>query len=285
VGLAYDHDWSRRYPARLVRAMLVDNVSRPMALIMAPTTLRGIERLVHLDPPVIFAANHASHVDTPVLLTNLPIRFRHKTVVAAAADHFFDRRWKAIWWSLSLGAIPIERARVNRRSGDVAATLIDDGWSLVIFPEGGRSPDGWAQPFSPASAAYLSVRTGAPVVPVYLHGTHRVLPKRGDRHRAGSGSENQKRAVRRSPVTILFGTPIGADPGEDARHFSARIEGAVDLLAREVRSDWWSARRKTPEDRSALVGPDVAAWRRSWALVGPEREEHGTWPPKLLRRR
>ena len=58
---------------------------------------------------------------------------------------------------LVIGAIPIERSKVTRRSADQAAELIDDGWSMLIFPEGGRSPDGWGQPFR-GGAAYLSSR-------------------------------------------------------------------------------------------------------------------------------
>ncbi len=128
---------------------------------------------------MIFAANHASHVDTPLLLTTLPVDFRHRTVVAAASDYFFDRTWKSVLWAFALAAIPIERSRVNRKSADTAAQLLEDGWNLVIFPEGGRSPDGWTQPFR-GGAAYLARRTGRPVIPVYLHGTRHVLPKKPD---------------------------------------------------------------------------------------------------------
>ena len=175
--------------------MVMDNVTRPAARVLAPATVRGLEHLQHLDGPVIFAANHASHIDTPLLLTTLPVEFRHRTVVAAASDYFFDRTWKSVLWSFALAAIPIERSRVNRRSADTAAELIEDGWNLVIFPEGGRSPDGWTQPFR-GGAAYLARRTGRPVVPVYLHGTRHVLPKtagvrgegaRGVGHRVAPG--------------------------------------------------------------------------------------------------
>jgi hypothetical protein len=81
VGLDYDHEWSRRYPARLMRAILLDNVTRPLIRLVAPMTLRGVEHLAYLEPPVIFVANHASHLDTPLLLSVLPPRFRHRTVV------------------------------------------------------------------------------------------------------------------------------------------------------------------------------------------------------------
>ena len=81
--------------------------------------------------------------------------------MAAASDYFFDRTWKSVLWSFALAAIPIERSKVNRRSADTAAELLEDGWNLVIFPEGGRSPDGWTQPFR-GGAAYLARRTGSP---------------------------------------------------------------------------------------------------------------------------
>ena len=235
VGLEYDHEWSRRYPVRLARAMVLDNVTRPAARLLAPPTIRGLEHLQHLDGPVIFAANHASHIDTPLLLTTLPVEFRHRTVVAAASDYFFDRTWKSVLWSFALAAIPIERSRVNRKSSDTAAELIEDGWSLVIFPEGGRSPDGWTQPFHAASAGYLGRRTGRPVVPVYLHGTRHVLPKTGEagaRAPGGSGTESRRGGrLRRSPIAVLFGAPMTPDEGENTRRFSERIEAAVATLA------------------------------------------------------
>ncbi len=239
-----------------MRAILLDNVTRPLAHAVASPEVRGAEMLELVEPPAIFVANHASHLDTGLLLSILPRRFRHKTVVAAAADHFFDRRWKAHLWALGLGAVPIERHRVNRRSADTAAGLLDDGWNLVIFPEGGRSPDGWFQEFR-GGAAYLARRTGRPVVPVHIDGTWRILPKDGGR-------------LRRHPTRISFGSPLSPTEAEDARRFGTRIETTLATMADERRTDWWTARRRagagtTPSAR----GPQAAAWRRSWAL-GPD---------------
>jgi 1-acyl-sn-glycerol-3-phosphate acyltransferase len=279
VGLDYDHDWSRRYPVRLARAMMLDNVTRPLARLAAPTSVRGMEHLRMTEAPVIIAANHASHLDTPLLLTTLPVEMRHRTVVAAASDYFFDRTWKSVLWSFSLAAIPIERSRVNRRSADTAAELLEDGWNLVIFPEGGRSPDGWTQPFR-GGAAYLARRTGRPVVPAYLHGTRDLLPRSANlatgpdgRPAGGSGSEAKgRRQLQRRPVTVLFGSPLTPREGEDARRFAARIESAVAVLSDEVRTDWWAARRRAASGESPSPrGPDASPWRRSWAL-GPDAD-------------
>ncbi len=292
VGLEYDHSWSRRYPVRLARAVVLDNVTRPAARLLAPATVRGLEHLQRLESPVIFAANHASHIDTPLLLTTLPVQFRHRTVVAAASDYFFDRTWKSVMWSFALAAVPIERTKVNRRSSDTAAELLEDGWNLVIFPEGGRSPDGWTQPFHAASAGYLGKRTGRPVVPVYLHGTRHVMPKKSETDAAapgGSGTESRRGGrLRRSPIAVLFGAPVTPDEDENTRRFSDRIETAVATLAREVHTDWWQARRSVsptdplPGALTAHRGPEAAAWRRAWALDVPPSQRGGRlrdeWP-------
>ena len=273
LGVHYDTAWSRRYPVRLARAMVLDNVTRPLARVVASPQLRGEEGLRDLESPVIFAANHASHIDTPLLLACLPLRFRHRTVVAAAADYFFDRRWKADTFSFVLGAIPIERTKVNRRSAALAAELLADDWNLVIFPEGGRSPDGGAQEFR-GGAAYLAARTGRPVVPVHIDGTRHILPK-------GGGT------VKRTRTTVTFGTPLWPTEGEDARRFAARIDSAIATLANESTTDWWTARRQAAAGTTpSLQGPDVAAWRRSWALTpSPDRNdpidaEGNEWPRK-----
>ncbi|MHB1503086.1 MAG: lysophospholipid acyltransferase family protein [Acidimicrobiales bacterium] len=254
LGVDYDTSWARAYPARLARAVMTDNLTRPLMHALATPTVRGEEVLDECVSPTIFVANHSSHIDTGLLVSILPARLRHRTVVAAAADHFFDRRWKAHLWAFALGAIPIERHRVNRRSAALATDLVDDGWNLIIFPEGGRTPDGWLQPFR-GGAAYVAAHTGRPVVPAYISGTRDILAKGSSR-------------LRRNPVTVTFGRPLWVEPGEGSRHFERRIEEAVASLADEATSDFFSARRraysaKTPSQR----GPDASPWRRAWALA------------------
>src|SRR5439155_17700919 len=209
---------------------------------------------------------HHSHVDTPLLLASLPEPWRHKVFVAAAADYFFRNRVTSAVSALVLNAIPIERTRVSRRSADDAAALIDDGWSMLIYPEGGRSPDGWGQPFR-GGAAYLALRCHVPVIPVHLEGTSRIMRK------------GRKRPAR-SATRITFGRPLWADSEggasegrasegrEDSRRFAARIERAVAALADEATSDWYSARLRVHRDATpALSGPGaMAGWRRAWAL-------------------
>ena len=260
---------------RLARAMVLDNVTRPLARIVAsPADPRRRGARPPSRRPVIFAANHASHVDTPLLLSCLPLRFRHRTVVAAAADYFFDRRWKADAWSFLLAAIPIERTKVNRRSADLAAELLADGWNLIIFPEGGRSPDGWAQEFT-GGAAYLAV----------AHRDARWC--RSTSTAPGTSCPRAARASAGPGPPSPSAPPCGPSEGEDARRFGARIEAAVATLANEAGTDWWTARKQAaagshapapgPRRRrlaplvGAVAGPRRDARRRRRGATGPTR--------------
>ena len=266
TGVDYDTAWARKYPVRMARALLLDGVTKPVVRALASPTVDGLDRIEDLPAPVIFAANHASHLDTPLLLTSLPPRFRHRAVVVAAADYFFDKRWKAAFNAFSIGAVPMERTKVNRRSAIEAGKLIEDGWSLVIFPEGGRSPLGWAQEFK-GGAAYLAIRTGVPVVPVHIEGTRRVLKKGATR-------------LTPSHTNLTFGRALRPFEGEDSRQMAVRIEKAVAELADEQAHDWWTARRRAASGATpSITGPDAGAWRRSWALgENARRPKRQRWP-------
>jgi 1-acyl-sn-glycerol-3-phosphate acyltransferase len=266
LGVDFQTSWARRPPARATRALLLDGAIKPAVRLVASPTVTGLDRLEGLEAPVIFVGNHASHLDTPLLLTSLPDRFRHRAVVAAAADYFFDRRLKALGSALVLAAIPIDRTAVSRRSLHLAERMLDEGWSLIIFPEGGRTPDGWGQEFR-AGAAYLATRRHVPVVPVHLEGSRRVWRKGG--------------SLQRASTTVTFGSPIR--PGgslADARAMTAAIEQAVAVLADEQATDWWAARRRAAAGATPpLQGPATAPWRRSWALGEGRRTTSGTrWP-------
>ena len=268
TGVDFDTDWSRRAPARMTRAAIVEGVLRPSVAVLARPTRSGGDRLVDIDGPAIFVANHHSHVDTPLLLTSIPEPWRHRIVVAAAADYFFPTRLKGTAAALTLGAIPIERSKVGRRSADLATELIDDGWSLLIYPEGGRSKDGWGQPFR-GGAAYLAIRCGVPVVPIYLSGTGRILRK-------------GRTLPTPAQTTVIIGSPVEALPDETSRSLATRIEASVSALGDEVASDWWQARRRAHMGEApSLTGPEGAGWRRTWALSqkgsGAGRKR-GRWP-------
>ena len=269
LGADYDTDWARRFPARLARVVLLEGVLRPAVAALAAPERSGIDRLHGLGgTSVIFAANHHSHLDTPVLLTSIPEPWRHRMFVGAAADYFFRTHLTSAVSALAIGALPIERSKVARKSADQAAELLADGWSMLIFPEGGRSPDGWGQPFR-GGAAYLSSRCDVPVVPVHIEGTGRILRK-------------GKRLPTPSHVRVTYGTPLRPVEGESANRYAERIERAVAALADEATTDWWQATRRAAAGTTPpLTGPAAPAWRRAWALGDRSRKRRRQtrpWP-------
>jgi len=180
---------------------------------------------------------------------------------------------KAVYFAFSLNAVPIERLRVSRDSADRAEELLAQGWNLLIFPEGGRSPDGWGQEHR-GGAAWLAARSARPVVPLHIQGTARLWPRGTKRIYTG-----------RTKVT--FGAPIY--PDLPPRQLVGRLEGAIAALADEAATDWWSARTRAAAGTTpALTGPDAAPWRRAWALgTSPKDRARGRspageqrWPPK-----
>jgi len=278
TGVDFDTDWARRAPARVARSLIVEGPLHLAVKAVASPEITGLDRLRDLiddeeERPVIFAANHHSHLDAPLMITSVPAPWRHRLVVAAAADYFFTTRVTGALSAVALNAFPIERTKVNRRSAELAASLLAQGWSLVIFPEGGRSPDGWGQPFR-GGAAFLSVRSGRPVVPVHIEGTGAIFGKGMKRPKPGT-------------TVVTFGSPLWPDEGDDARSFGVRVERAVAALGDEAVNDWWTARRNAAAGRTpALTGPDATGWRRSWALDerrargrgGQRRRQKRTWP-------
>ncbi|WP_419841897.1 lysophospholipid acyltransferase family protein [Candidatus Poriferisodalis sp.] len=256
-GPNYDTDWARRFPARVARRAARDTVARALVRYYAQPTIKGVDRLSELEGPAVFAANHQSHADTAVIITSIPEPWCNRLVVGAAADYFFGNRVTSTISALFVGAIPIERTALNRRTIDKAVALLRNGWSLVIYPEGGRSRDGWGQQFRPG-AAFLAKRAGVPVVPVHIRGTFDILRK---------GRAWPKRAS----AVVNFGRPLSFGAEENNRRFTHRLQAAVESLADETATgNWFAARRRLHSaDSPDLKGPAVSAWRRRWALTEP----------------
>ena len=278
LGADFETAWARKAPAKVARRFITEGPMRAMVQAMASPEIEGVDRLADLldldpVPAVIFAPNHHSHVDTPLIITAVPSEFRAHLVIAAAADFFFDKRIKGTLSALALNAFPIEREVTTRKSSDELRRLIDTGWSVVIYPEGGRSPDGWGQEFK-GGAAYLSGRTGAPVIPVFIDGTGSIYGKGMKRPKPGR-------------TKVVFGAPLFPQDGENTRRFNARIEAAVTALGDEALTDFWTARQRTAAGTNPkLTGPEFNSWRRQWALAehrklgkaGQRRRQQRRWP-------
>jgi 1-acyl-sn-glycerol-3-phosphate acyltransferase len=230
LGMDYPTKWGRGYAATSLRRAL-HSVFIPYSRYLSTLEVRGAE---HIDGerPFIFVANHASHVDTILLLSAIPPKERYRTVVAAAVDSFFMDHRNAFKTVILFNAIPVDRLKVNRRSAQLALELVEDGWNLVIYPEGGRTPDGKLQEFK-GGAAYLAERSKATVIPTYVHESGWLKAKKYAKAPVFLDAPNE----RRHHVIIAFGEPLRCDVGENMRHFGVRIERAVIELGREVSGD------------------------------------------------
>ncbi len=222
--------WALTWPGRAARACVQAVMLFPVhALVCSPFRVEGHERLAAIHGPVLLVANHASHLDTPSILRALPRRMRARVAVAAAADYFFRDRPLAITMPLLLNAFPFSRERAVRSSLEHCGDLVDDGWSILVYPEGTRSLTGALQPFR-AGSGLLAAGLRVPVVPIAVAGTHELLPK---------GSL----LPRRGPVTVRIGPPVRCDPSDDRVDVAAQLAREVTALLHGVDAPERSADR------------------------------------------
>ncbi|MFI5735873.1 lysophospholipid acyltransferase family protein [Kribbella sp. NPDC051587] len=167
--------------------------------------------------PVVVVANHSSHLDAPLMVTFLPLALTRRLAVGAAADYFFDSKKRAIITGLVFNAFPIDRGK-NRPMRGTSGRLLDDGFSLLVFPEGTRSRDGLMGSFQPGAAA-LCVSKGVPCLPIGITGAYDAMPRGRNWPRPG-----------RLPVRFAIGAPLTPRPGESVAAFAARMQAAVTAL-------------------------------------------------------
>ena len=223
--------WTRRAPVRWARTGLREGFMLPLLRNRLPLTVTGSDLFERLRPPVIFAANHASHLDTPVILAALPPSWRRRLVPAMVQEWFLPHflpdgfSWRErlsanLQFVLACGcfnAYPLpQRMGGIRRSLRYTGELLDHGFCPLVFPEGRRSPDGALGSFQ-AGIGLMGVRLEVPVVPVYVDGLFQVFP-------AGS------RWPQRGPVAVTFGEPVRLDPGQGYSEGAEEVRRAVQEL-------------------------------------------------------
>jgi 1-acyl-sn-glycerol-3-phosphate acyltransferase len=161
--------------AGAARGFFLGGVLRPAIKHYVHPEVIGLENLVDVSPPLILAANHSSHMDTPLILNSLPKELRRKTLVAAASDYFFSSRWLGLFVSVAIGAVPMDRKAASKQTMDDVDRLLADKWCLVIYPEGSRTLDGRLYR-GKTGIARLALSAQAPIVPVGIVGTYDAMP-------------------------------------------------------------------------------------------------------------
>ena len=222
--------WNRSLPARIARRVSLPTWILPLSRIFASMTVTGLEHLEKINGPVIFAANHQSHFDGPVILDSLPPKWRYRTAPATWREffnaHYFPEKYgRKAWFTNSLNyylsclffnVFPLTQASAGtRQTIRYIGDLVGSGYSILIFPEGRRTESGEIARFQPG-IGMIAARLGVPVVPVRLEGLDRVLPRHA-------------RFPSRASARCAFGAPILLT-GNDYAALAAQVEAAVRAL-------------------------------------------------------
>jgi 1-acyl-sn-glycerol-3-phosphate acyltransferase/acyl carrier protein len=205
----------------LVRAVgigLQELLMVPFVGLFYRVRIRGEHHLKGLEGPVIFAPNHHLHSDNAIILTHLPLAWRWRLSVAAAADDIFGNPVRGLGAAILGNAFPLAREGAIRRSLELLGARLDRDFSVLIFPEGELTVGGPMKPFK-AGAGLIAVEGATPVVPMKVK-----INRLSWVDRRGPGTSP------RGDVEIIFGEPIQFDAGTDATAATARLQAAVTAL-------------------------------------------------------
>jgi long-chain acyl-CoA synthetase len=222
--------WNRTVAARAARAVSLPTWILPPLRLFVSLEVRGLEHLAAIDGPVIFAANHQSHFDAPAILQALPRRWKYR-VAPAMLKEFFKAHFHPDQYSfkarltssanyylstLFFNAFPLpQREAGTRQTLRYIGEIVQDGYSILIFPEGRRTDAGEIVKFQPG-VGMIASRLSLPVVPVRLDGLERIL------HHSWT-------VPRRGRARVTFGPPMSLK-GNDYAALSAQVEEVVRQL-------------------------------------------------------
>ena len=213
--------WNRSWPARALRRICLPGILLPLTRVFVRLKVEGLEHLKSVDGPVIFAPTHQSYLDVPTILAALPARWRYR-IAPTMRKEFFHNHFHGRSFTNSLNyylsalffnAFPLPQREVGayetmRYMGEMA----NQGWCILIFPEGKMSLDGQIGPFQPG-VGMLASKLGLPVIPVRIRGLDRVLHPTWKMARPGK-------------VRITFGAAMQLEGGDYAS-LAKRVETAT----------------------------------------------------------
>jgi long-chain acyl-CoA synthetase len=209
----------------------------------------------------IVAANHSSHLDMGLVKYALGDDVAEQTVAVAAADYWFDTKYKRAYMNNFTTLVPIERTGSLRQSLRHVTQILNEGYNTLIFPEGGRQISGIIAEFKPI-IGYLSLNNKVGILPVYLWGTFEAFPKGATIPKAQSiGAKIGAKIGRFLEYEELAEMTKGVPNTEAYRLIAARVQHEIENMRDDrrdkfdvaaVRKKWRAERRKTRKQQPVI---------------------------------
>ena len=217
---------SLRFYWRIPRSIF-NVILRAVLAVYCRITASGSEKIESKDS-IVFTPNHCSHFDTVSLVATLPPSRLQKTFAVAAKDYFFNVGWKAFSARLFINAIPFDRKKRIEEGMITCKEVLNNGGSLIIFPEGTRSVSGKLDQFKPGVGRLVCGKRKVKAVPVFIEGAYQVMPKGGGFPKPGK-------------VRVHYGQPISfasyEETPENCLMVAKRLQAEVLKLKNKVESD------------------------------------------------
>jgi long-chain acyl-CoA synthetase len=218
------YGWPLSPLVRSFGLLLQQTLVYPLVHIFYKVKVTGQSKLVGLKGPVMFAPNHCLHWDNGIILMAIPLSWRWKLAVAAAADDVFGNKLNGFASSILANAFPLAREGAIRRSLELLGARLDRQFSVLIYPEGKLTIGGPMQPFK-SGTGLIAVEGATPVVPMKLKIGKVSALDHLDRKWEAARSNGW-----RGDVEVVFGDPIYFPAGTPAAEATARIQAAVAAL-------------------------------------------------------
>ena len=220
--------WAMRFPITWIRFIVYHCLLLPLTFLMCRVRVKGVEKISGVTGPALLISNHVTDVDAALIMSALPIRWRSRLAIAMSGEILRDWRYPPpnISWLIRMkrrltyllaaaffNVFSLPKQSGFRRSFGYLGEAMDQGWSVLVFPEGEETKDGLLQPFR-TGAGLLVSELNVPVIPIKLDGLFEIKQRR-------------QYFVRPGTVSVTFGEPIQFSADETPQQIIRRLESQV----------------------------------------------------------
>lgn len=154
-------------------------IVKPFVFIVLGVNVRNPQNMPKKGPAILIA-NHNSHIDTLILMSLFPIEMINKVNPVAAADYFFNTKFRRFLFKTLIGAIALKRHHEKFSKENIFSEIsqnLKDEHIIILYPEGTRGNDNEIQEFKNGIAHIAKANPDVPIIPIYINGPDKILPK------------------------------------------------------------------------------------------------------------